>query len=99
MTSSNMNNMSNMSNMNNKNSDNIDIIKDKIMIPVDPLAITNREIFGTPSTFSSPDLNEKKLTSNISASIIQFIKALSYDGFILSGSAVADIISNVPIKG
>lgn len=37
--------------------------------------------------------------TNIDSQIIDFLDSLSYDGFILAGNSVANMIENIPIKG
>ena len=42
--------------------------------------------------------SKTKIESNIKKNIIDFIDSLSYDGFILAGNSVANIIENIEIK-
>src|SRR5579872_3691903 len=44
-------------------------------------------------------LKSGTIKSNINRKIMKFITSLSYDGFVLAGNAVANMIKNIDIQG
>src|SRR5579863_4572886 len=59
-------------------------LDDRVIIPVDPLRI-----------IGSMERKESKIDKNI----LEFLASLSFEGYILAGNSVANMIENVEIKG